>query len=75
MASTGPKTATSDLSALRIDDSKRGGRPVAKWIGIGVALVLIVVAALGAGSALRNRKPEVEVAAAISPRARGLPLC
>ena len=50
-----------DLSALRIDDRKRGGRPVGKWIGIVFLLALIVAAGLWGASLLKNRAPEVEV--------------
>jgi RND family efflux transporter MFP subunit len=60
-----------NLSALRIDDRKRGGRSLGKWIGIIVALILVVGLVVGAGSVLRNRKPEVEVAAATAPSATG----
>jgi len=56
-----------DLSALRIDDRKRSGRPVAKWIGITLVLLLVVAAGLWGASLLKNRAPEVEVAAAVSP--------
>ncbi len=56
-----------DLSALRIDDRKRGGKPVGKWIGIVILLALIVAAGLWGASLLKNRAPEVEVAAAMSP--------
>jgi RND family efflux transporter MFP subunit len=56
-----------DLSSLRIDDRKRGGRPVGKWIGIILILALIAVAGLWGASFLKNRAPEVEVTAAISP--------
>lgn len=56
-----------DLSALRIDDRKRSGRPVGKWIGITVLALLVVGAGLWGASLLKNRAPEVEVAPAVAP--------
>ncbi len=56
-----------DLSALRIDDSKRKPRSTGKWLGLFAAVVGIIIIGLGATSALRNRKPEVEVAVALPP--------
>jgi multidrug efflux pump subunit AcrA (membrane-fusion protein) len=67
MGTTRPTAQMPDLSALRISDSKRGGKPVGKWIGIVIILLLIVAAGLWGASLLKNRAPEVEVAAAISP--------
>src|SRR5579864_2017373 len=67
MVTTRPTAQMPDLSALRIADHKRGGRPVGKWIGIILILLLIVAAGLWGASFLKNRAPEVEVAAAISP--------
>ena len=67
MGTTRPTAQMPDLSALRIDDRKRGGRPVGKWIGIVVILMLIVAAGLWGASLLKNRASEVEVAPAISP--------
>jgi len=71
MADMNSKTPTPGLSALRIDDHKRGGKPFAKWLGIGLLLALIIAAALGAGSVLRNRRPEVVLASAAAPPANG----
>jgi RND family efflux transporter MFP subunit len=71
MENTGTKPGMPNLSALRIDDRKRGGRSFGKWIGIIVALVLVVGLVVGAGSVLRNRKPEVEVVAATAPSTTG----
>src|ERR1700730_574256 len=65
MAVAGPNQT--DLSALRIDDSKRRPRSVGKWFGIFAAVLGIAVIAVGATIALRGTKPEVEVAAAIAP--------
>src|ERR1019366_870665 len=67
MGTTRPATQMPDLSALRIADHKRGGRPIAKWIGIIVMVLLVVAAGLWGASLLRNRAPEVEVTAAIAP--------
>ena len=67
MATTRPTAQMPDLSALRIADHKRGGRPVGKWIGIILVLLLIVAAGLWGASFLKNRAPEVEVSPAISP--------
>jgi RND family efflux transporter MFP subunit len=65
MAIAGPNQT--DLSALRIDDSKRRSRSVGKWFGMFAAVLGIAVIAVGATIALRGSKPEVEVAAAIAP--------
>jgi RND family efflux transporter MFP subunit len=65
MAIAGPNQT--DLSALRIDDSKRRPRSVGKWFGAFAAVLGIAVIAIGATIALRGSKPEVEVAAAIAP--------
>ena len=58
---------TSDLSALRIDDSKRRGRSIGKWMGIFAAAIGVLIIVMGATLALRSRKPEVEVASALAP--------
>jgi RND family efflux transporter MFP subunit len=67
MGTTRPTAQMPDLSALRIDDRKRGGKPVGKWIGIVIIVLLILAAGLWGASLLKNRAPEVEVAPAISP--------
>src|SRR5580704_14338976 len=67
MGTSRPTTPMPDLSALRISDQKRGGRPVAKWIGIIAIAILIIAAGVWGASLLRNRAPEVEVAAAAAP--------
>lgn len=56
-----------DLSALRIDDRKRKGRPLFKWVGVIFLAIILIIGALGARSGFLNRNPEVEVAAAIAP--------
>jgi RND family efflux transporter MFP subunit len=61
------KSDPPDLSRLRIDDSKRKPRAAGKWLGLFAAAVGIIVIGLGATSALRNRRPEVEVAVAMPP--------
>ena len=58
---------SSDLSALRIDDSKRGGRSIGKFLGIFAAAVGVLIIVMGATLALRARKPEVEVVPALAP--------
>jgi len=62
-----PKALKPDLSSLRISDTKRtnsrGGR---RWIWIVLAVVLLGLVG-AAASAFRNRKVEVEVAAASRP--------
>jgi RND family efflux transporter MFP subunit len=68
MGKTELRTHVADLSDLRIDERKRQGRPVGRWIATIIAIITVVVIALGAASALRSRKPEVEVAAAVAPR-------
>jgi RND family efflux transporter MFP subunit len=71
MENTSTKPSVPNLSALRIDDRKRGGRSFGKWIGILVALIVVVGLVVGAGSVLRSRKPEVEVVAATAPSVAG----
>jgi len=68
MGKTEPTTEVPDLSDLRIDERKRQGRPVGRWIATIVAILTVVVLMLEAASFLRSRKPEVEVAAAVAPR-------
>ena len=58
---------TSDLSSLRIDDSKRGGRSFGKILGIFAAAIGVLIVVMGATLALRARKPEVEVVSAMAP--------
>jgi len=62
-----PKALKPDLAALRISDSKRTrGRSSRRWIWIILALVFLGLVG-AAASAFRNRKVEVEVAAASRP--------
>jgi len=61
------KSAPPDVSALRIDDTKRTSRPIGKWLGLFAAMLGVMFIALGAVWALRNRTPEVTVAAAMQP--------
>src|SRR5579862_7625543 len=56
-----------DLSALRIDDSKRRARPIGKWLGLFAAALGLLVIVAGGVSTLLSRKPEVTVAAALLP--------
>lgn len=64
---TPPKTLKSDLSSLRISDTKRTNSSSSKrWIWIVLAVVAISLIG-AAASALRNRKVEVEVATAARP--------
>ena len=58
---------SSDLSALRIDDSKRRSRSIGKWMGIFAAAMGVLIIVMGATLALRSRKPEVEIASALAP--------
>ena len=67
MGTTRPTAQMPDLSALRIEDHRRSGRPVGKWIGITILVLLVVAAGLWGASILKNRAPEVEVTASISP--------
>ena len=62
-----PRTQTPDLSDLRIDDRKRQGRPLGRRIATIVAILTVVVLVLEAAFALRSRKAQVEVVAAVSP--------
>src|SRR5262252_8841782 len=62
-----PKALKPDLAALRISDSKRtSGRSSRRWIWIILAVVFLGLVG-AAASAFRNRKVEVEVAAASRP--------
>lgn len=62
-----PKALKPDLASLRISDSKRtSGRSSRRWIWIILAVVFLGLVG-AAASAFRNRKVEVEVAAASRP--------
>lgn len=65
--SVGDSNRTSDLSALRIDDSKRRGGSIGKFLGIFAAVVGVLIIVMGATLAFRARKPEVEVVTAMAP--------
>jgi RND family efflux transporter MFP subunit len=62
------RTNLPDLSELRIDDRKRKGSSIGKWFAVGLGVIALISIAYWGASALRNRKAEVEVAAAISPK-------
>ena len=63
---TPPKTVRPDLSSLRITDTKRKNASSKRWIWASIPIILLAL--LGAASfAFRNRKPEVEVTAALRP--------
>ncbi len=57
-----------DLSALRIDDHKRRTRSFGKWFSFSLGVIAIIAIIAWGVSALRSRKPEVEVASAMSPK-------
>jgi RND family efflux transporter MFP subunit len=64
---TPPATAKPDLSSLRISDTKRvKERSSKRWIWIALAAILLGLVG-AAAFAYRNRKVEVEVAAATKP--------
>ncbi|HTC41511.1 MAG TPA: efflux RND transporter periplasmic adaptor subunit [Candidatus Acidoferrales bacterium] len=64
---TPPKTLKPDLSSLRISDTKRTNpRRSRRWIWIALLVILAGLVG-GAAFAYRNRKAEVEVAAATKP--------
>jgi RND family efflux transporter MFP subunit len=64
---TPPKSLKPDLSSLRISDTKRTNpRSGKRWIWIALFVVLLGMAG-AAAYAFRNRKVEVEVAAATKP--------
>ena len=64
---TPPKTLKPDLSSLRISDTKRTNpRRSRRWIWIALAVIFVGLVG-GAAFAYRNRKAEVEVAAATKP--------
>jgi RND family efflux transporter MFP subunit len=64
---TQQETARPDLSSLRIQDGKRKNSGTGKrvfWASVPIVLLAFLAAA---SLAFRNRKPEVEVAAAVKP--------
>ena len=64
---TQQETARPDLSSLRIQDGKRKNSGAGKrvfWASVPIVLLAFLAAA---SFAFRNRKPEVEVAAAVKP--------
>jgi RND family efflux transporter MFP subunit len=66
MATT-PKSLKPDLGSLRISDTKRNAAKSSRrwlWLILGTLAVILLAVA---GSAFRDRKPEVEVAAARKP--------
>jgi RND family efflux transporter MFP subunit len=64
---TPPKTLKTDLSSLRISDTKRTGpRSIRRWVWISLVVVLLGLAG-AAAFAYRNRKVEVQVATAARP--------
>jgi len=67
MDNTGDKPNLPDLSSLRIDDRKRKGRSVFRWLGLILFAAILITAGLGARSGFLNRKAEVEVVSAIAP--------
>src|SRR5579863_4351045 len=67
MDNTGDKPNLPDLSSLRIDDRKRKGRSVFRWLGLVLFAAILITAGLGARSGFLSRKAEVEVVSAITP--------
>lgn len=64
---TPPNLPKADLGSLRIHDGQRGDRKIGKYLGLTV-LVLVIIAAISAAAfALRNQKPQVEVAVVHQP--------
>jgi RND family efflux transporter MFP subunit len=68
MGNSDTRTSLPDLSELRIEDHKRKGSSIGKWFAFSLGILAIISISIWGLSALRNRKPEVEVAAAISPK-------
>lgn len=65
---THQETFRPDLSSLRITNGKRRSVGTGKRIFLWVAIPIVLLALAGAASfAFRNRKPEVEVTAAVKP--------
>jgi len=60
--------STPDLSALRIDERARRGPRRLGWRALAVALVVVLACAVGLFFGLRERAPEVEVAAVRADR-------
>jgi RND family efflux transporter MFP subunit len=64
---TPPNLSMPDLGSLRIHDGQRGDRKVSKYLGL-TALILVIIAAISAAAfALRNQRPQVEVATVQQP--------
>src|SRR6202158_2779363 len=62
-----PNLPKHDLGSLRIHDGQRGDRKLGKYIGLTLLILVIVAAISAAAYALRNQKPQVEVAAVRQP--------
>jgi RND family efflux transporter MFP subunit len=74
MAIETPNSTKSDLSSLRIEDHKREGRSVGKWLAVLVVIGAAVTAAAYWGrDFIKGRAPEVEVAAAVAPASAPMP--
>ena len=67
MAIEKPDTEMPELSSLRIEDHKRGGRSAGKWLAVLFVIGVAVAAAIWGASVIRGRAPEVEVTAAVAP--------
>ena len=64
---TPPNLPKHDLGSLRIHEGQRGEHKIGKYLGL-TALVLVIIAAISAAAyALRNQRPQVEVAAVHQP--------
>ncbi len=73
MAIETPNSAMPDLSSLRIDDHKRKGGSVGKWLGALVVAGAAVAAAIWGSALIKGRPPEVEVAAAVAQGSAPMP--
>jgi HlyD family secretion protein len=65
--------AKPDLSSLRIDDRKRGGRSLGKWLAVLVGIGAVAAAIYWGRDFIKSRAPEVEVTAAVGPASAPMP--
>ncbi|GAC1616946.1 MAG: efflux RND transporter periplasmic adaptor subunit [Candidatus Acidiferrum sp.] len=64
---TPPHLPKPDLASLRIHEGQRGDRKIGKYLGFTVLFLVIIAAISAAAFALRNQKPQVEIATVQGP--------
>jgi RND family efflux transporter MFP subunit len=62
-----------DLASLKIDDHKRVGGSLGKWLAALVVIGTVAAAAYWGRELIKSRAPEVEVAAAVAPASAPMP--